>query len=63
MSQYTVEHQTDKTCIDCEYYDYEIVHDSFGEMVTEYCVKGKYEHVGWSAEACDAFKVKNGEKT
>lgn len=56
MSQYTVKHQCDRTCADCEYYDYEITWDSFGPIREEYCSKNHYGHVGWYSEPCEDFK-------
>ena len=56
MPQYTVRHQCDRTCANCEYYDWDIFEDSFGPYTEEYCTKGNYGHVGRYSEPCKDFK-------
>lgn len=56
MSGYKVRHQCDKTCADCEFYEFEIVEDSFGHMREEYCSKNHYEYVGIHSEPCEDYK-------
>lgn len=56
MSQYTVKHQCDRTCANCEYYEFDIIEDSFGPYTEEYCSKGNYGHVGLYSEPCEDFK-------
>ena len=56
MSNYKVRHQCDRTCADCDYYDYQDREDSFGPVRDEYCDKGHYGHVGYYSEACKDFK-------
>ena len=56
MGQYTVKHQRDRTCLNCEHYDWAIIQDSFGEAVQEYCDKNHYDHVSRYAEPCKDYK-------
>lgn len=58
MGQYTVKHQSDRSCLSCAHYDWEITRDSFGEMIQEYCDKDHYNHVGRYSGPCKDFKRK-----
>lgn len=56
MPQYTVKHQCDRTCANCDYYSFDIFQDSFGPYSEEYCEKGQYGHVSRYAEPCKYYK-------
>ena len=49
MGQYTVKHQTDHTCSECEYY-------SFDKAWVDHCAKCHEDRVGWSVLACKDYK-------
>ena len=57
MADYKVRHQCDRTCADCEYYDFKIAFDEFGSyMLENFCAKNHYDYVGWYSEPCEDFK-------
>ena len=51
-----VRHQADKNCRDCEAFSVDIYEDSFGPYTEENCSKGRYTHVGYYSEACNAYQ-------
>jgi hypothetical protein len=60
MSQYTVEQECEKTCLNCRNYEANLLEDSFGPYLSEYCKCGHYRQVGRYAEPCKDFKDVSG---
>jgi hypothetical protein len=58
MGQYKVRHQSDRSCMDCRFYDMSVTRDSFGEHIQEECDKGHYDYVSRYSEPCKDFKEK-----
>jgi hypothetical protein len=56
MGQYEVRHQCDQTCADCDFYDCEVVWDSFGPVREEYCSKDHHDYVSFYSKPCEDFK-------
>lgn len=48
--------QCDRTCKNCQYFEFDILEDSYGPYSELYCEKGNYGHVGLYSEPCKDFK-------
>ena len=55
MPQYTVKHQTDRTCSECKSY-------SFDKAWVDHCAKGHEHRVGWSVLACKDYTPDDTEE-
>ena len=56
MPGYTVKHQCDRTCQDCKHYEGDILEDSFGPYLSEYCKMGHYDNVGMYSKPCKDYR-------
>lgn len=45
-----------KTCANCQHFDWDIFEDSFGPYAEEYCSEGEHKYVSRYAEPCNKFK-------